>query len=169
MTSKHKTYSGSHAISELFTFLLFAMFLVLSLLIVVIGADGYRGVVDTGEQTSALRTSFGYVAGKLRSEAASGGVEIRNVEGRSLLVLTENYENDIYETIIYHKDGALYEVYRDVSATEFSEELGERLAEVADFTFDWTDEGLLALTARDANNNAQTLRMSMRTAQGGRR
>lgn len=167
MTSKRSIQPNSHMVSELFTFLLFAMFLLLSLLIVVIGADGYRGVVSNGELTGEIRTSLGYVSGKVRSDAAADGVEIVEIDGRDVLVLMEYYEEVPYETAIFYKDGALWESYRDAKETEFSFDFGDRLVEVSGFSFAWTQDALLQLTATDANGFSHTLHLAQRTGLEG--
>lgn len=167
MTSKRKTQAPNHMVGELFTFLLFAMFLVLSLLIVVIGADGYRGVVDASDTIGEVRTSLGYVSGKLRSDAASAGARLEPVDGVEALILVEEYQESIYETAIYYMDGALYEMYYDAGQMTLEPKYGDRLVEVSGFDMAWVDDGLLALTATSADGHSQTLHIALRTQQGG--
>lgn len=165
MTSRHRREAPPHMIGELFTFALFGMFLLLSLLIVVIGADGYRGVVDSSDSVGEVRTTLGYVAGKVRSEASMDGVTLEERDGVPVLVLTEYYEGAPYETIIYHQDGALYEVYMSANDMAFTADSGERLTEVAEFQAEWADENLLALTATASDGRTQTLHLALRTGQ----
>lgn len=158
----------AHMIGELFTFALFGVFLLLSLLVVVIGVENYRGVVDASDAISQIRTPLGYMAGKLRSDAATDGVSLETREGVQTLVLSEIYEGTRYETIIYHQDGALYETYINADETMFDPDIGTRLTDVADFEIAWADEDarLLAITATADDGTTQALHIALRTGQG---
>lgn len=166
MSNARRRSAQQHQIGELFTFVLFAIFLMLSLLIVVIGADGYRRVVSTGDSVGGMRTALGYVAGKVRSEAATDGMRIEEIDGVNALVLTELYEDYILETYIYYKDGALYEAYLAADQMEFDPEFGSRLTEIDQFTFSMDENGLLALTAMAEDGRMQTLHLGSRTTEG---
>lgn len=165
MTRRHRGEGYSHMIGELFTFALFGLFLLLSLLIVVIGVDGYRRVVNTGESIGAVRTTLGYVAGKVRSGASTDGVRIDETDGVTTLILTERVDDRTYETIIFHRDGALYESYIYADEVDFSPEFGTHLYEVADMDIRWADEGLLELTATAADGRSQSLCLAVRTGE----
>ena len=168
MSAKHRKNNDNqaHMIGELFTFAVFGAFLVLSLLIVVIGADGYRSVVGAGESVSEVRTTLGYVAGKLRSDAASSSVRIEQMDGLDTLVLTEDYDGNLYETIIYHQDGALHETYIRSEDVAFDPQYGIRLNDVTGFDMQWAAPDLLALTATASDGRTQTLHVAMRAGQG---
>lgn len=160
--------ASNHMVGGLITFALFALFVVLSLLIVVIGVDGYREVVDRGERTGALRTSLGYVMGKLRSEAASDGVRLSEKEGVPMLVLTQfSDEGDPLETIIFHRDGALYETYQNASVMEFNPEYGTRIVDVEAFAVEQAAADLLSITATIETGESQTVHAALRVAGGG--
>lgn len=166
MTKRHRAEGHSHMIGELFTFALLGLFLLLSLLIVVIGVDGYRRVVDTSESVGAVRTTLGYVAGKMRSEASTDGVRIEEHEdGTITLVLTERINGKPYETIIYHADGALHEAYISADELDFSPDFGTRLTAVASLDFHWVDADLLELTATAADGRSQSLCLAVRTGE----
>lgn len=167
MIRRRRSDSQSHMIGELFTFALFAMFLLLALLIVVIGADGYRRVVDTGDSVGAVRTSLGYVAGKVRSESATDGIRLEEKSGVDTLVLTETYQGTPYETIIYFRDGALWEVYMNAEENDFDPEFGRMLTEIGSFDMQWTEESLLELTATGMDGRTQVLHLALRAGQEG--
>lgn len=168
MSRKVHQEPPAHMIGELFTFALFGLFLLLSLLVVVIGVENYRGVVDASDTVSEIRTPLGYMAGKLRSGAAADGVTLDERGGMQALVLTEVYKGTHYETIIYHHDGALYETYINADETDFDPDIGTRLTEMTDFSMAWADEDerLLALTATASDGSTQTLHIALRTEQG---
>lgn len=165
MTQRRGRQGYTHSIGDLFTFALFGLFVLLSLLIVVIGADVYRSVVQSGDVTGEIRTSLGYVAGKLRSEAASDGVAIEAADGVSALVLTDLYEDTPYRTAIYYRDGGLYETFYNADEASLDMTFGDRLVDINGFSFDWAQEDLLRLTATAADGSRQTLHIAMRAQQ----
>ncbi len=163
---KSKTAGTSHMVGGLFTFALFGLFVVLSLLIVVIGVDGYKSVVDTGDRTNELRTTLGYVVGKLRSEAAADGVSLEEREGLTVLVLTQlNDEEEPLETIIYYLDGMLMEAYNNAAILDFDPEFGELLTNIASFSMEQTEGGLISLSAATKDGYSQTVHIAPRVQQ----
>ncbi|MCL1963763.1 MAG: DUF4860 domain-containing protein [Firmicutes bacterium] len=164
MSSRRRREASGHMIGGLFSFVLFGVFVLLSLLLVVIGADGYRGVVEQGEAEAELRTSLGYVLGKLRSDAATDGVELTHQAGVDTLVLTENYGGEVLETIIFHRDGALYELARS-GGYAFDPDDAWRLTEVTAFEMEREGETLIRLTAAAADGRTQTVHAAIRVDQ----
>ena len=164
MSKRSRKETSGSMISGLFTFALFGVFVLLSLLIVVIGVNGYRNVVDKSESLGEVRTSLGYVLGKLRSDAATDGVEVKHQAGIDTLVLTENYRGDILETLIFHRDGALYELSQ-YGGYEFDPENAWRLTEVASFDIAQAGDNLLRLTATGADGRTQTVHAAVRVSQ----
>ncbi len=166
MSKRRGMDPASHSmVSGLFTFALFGIFVVLALVIVVIGVDGYRGVVDTSASIGEVRTALGYVATKLRSDAASDGVRMTQAGGVDALVLTEDYEGDIYETYIFYKDGSLYEILLNAGDMEFDPDDGWRLADVADFSIALEAENLVNLSATAKDGRTQSMHIALRAAQ----
>lgn len=166
MKVRRKRSFDSHMIGDLFTFALFGVFLLLSLLIVVIGVEGYRSVVSVGESVGGVRTSLGYISGKVRSNAARDGVHMEQHDGVDTLVLTENISGKPYLTVIYHKDGMLYELYTSADGYEFYPEDGEPLIEIADLHMACLQDDLLQLSTETEDGRAQTLHLHMRAGQG---
>lgn len=167
--SKRRTDTQNHMIGELFTFALFGLFLLMSLLIVVIAAGGYRTVVTTAETATEIRTSLGYVAGRVRSDVATHDVSIQEMNGTQVLVLTEVYEDEAYATLIYHHDGALHESVEFVKYMEpeyFDPEFGDRLTEITGFEAAWAGDNLLRLTVTASNGYTQTLHLALRAGNG---
>ena len=100
-----------HAVNGLLTLLIYGIFALFSLFLVVIGARVYRNIVAAGRENTQLRSSFSYVANKVRmSTRAAGSVRLEEQEGMEVLVLESGTEG--YETRIYYYDGALREAYQ---------------------------------------------------------
>ena len=99
---------GLRAASGLSLFLIVAIFALMALLTVVLGAGVYRSVVSRGEVNHEARTAMAYVTGKLR--ANTGEVSLKKTEvGNDMLILSEEIGGELYETRIYAHEGMLYE------------------------------------------------------------
>lgn len=169
MSKRRRLDTNNHMISELFTFALFGVFMLMALLVVVIGAGGYRNVTTKADTTAEVRTCLGYVAGRVRSDVATQQVSLQTMNGTDVLVLTEEYEGDEYATLIYWFDGALYESVefaKYMEPEDFDPESGERLTEITSFEAAWAGDNLMAITASNASGHAQTLRLALRAGQG---
>ena len=155
---------GKHAVNGLLTFLIYGIFALFSLLLVVIGARVYKNIVSncrqfvsTGNENTEIRSSFSYVANKVRmSTRASGSVCIEEKDGLEVLVLASAVEG--YETRIYYYDGALRELYQ-ASEQPLSPGMGEKLMELSEFRIEETDTGHLVLYAADSKGDERSLHL----------
>ena len=120
-----------------FALLLYGLFALLSLLLVLIGAQVYRSIVRQTEARSDTRASLSYVANKIRS-AEEARLETR--EGVPVLVLPEQAGEQTYETLIYFYDGLLRELFqREEDA--FLPANGEELTPLQAFTMEESPGG----------------------------
>lgn len=155
---------SKHSISGLFIFLLIASYAVFSLLLVLIGVQVYRNVVQTAEQNGEMRTTIGYISGRLR--AADGQISVREDEGGFKVMRISNAlgEED-YETRIYFapneegEGGALYEQVVDVTEP-FDWEMGELIVEIGDFQMEQTGDVLnLTLLTKKGETSSMHLKL----------
>lgn len=151
-----------HSIETLFAVVLYGMFALLSLLLVLIGAQVYKRIVQNTEARGGIRASLSYVANKVRASDESGGVRLENRDGIDVLVFEETVEDATYETLIYYYDGALRELFQP-SGTSFTPASGETLTAVTQFSMS-EKNGLLIITAQNASEQPQTLHIWRRTA-----
>lgn len=153
------------AVTGLFSFALFGAFVLLSLLIVVIGVDGYRGVVDSAEEVASTRASISYVAGKVRAHDAAGSVRIERRGDVDMLVLEQSFDDEErYETLIYFMDGALRELFTSVGSG-VEPDYGARIASLSGFDMAMEAENLLRFTATTKGGDV-TLRVALRSGGG---
>ena len=131
-----------------FALLLYGLFALLSLLLVLIGAQVYRSIVRQTEARSDTRASLSYVANKIRSAE----------EAR-----LEQAGEQTYETLIYFYDGLLRELFqREEDA--FLPANGEELTPLQAFTMEESPGGLLTVTSRGADGRDHTLHIQRRLA-----
>ena len=136
---------GLRAASGLSLFLTVAVFALMALLTVVLGAGVYRSVVDRAEVNHEARTAMAYVTGKLRANTGSTTLEKTEV-GNDMLVLSEEIGGADYETRIYAHEGALYEVFA-AADIDFAPEEGQPIAALDGFSAQM-EESALRLTVR---------------------
>ena len=143
-----------------FALLLYGLFALLSLLLVLIGAQVYRSIVRQTEARSDTRASLSYVANKIRSAEEA---RLQTREGVPVLVLPEQAGEQTYETLIYFYDGLLRELFqREEDA--FLPANGEELTPLQAFTMEESPGGLLTVTSRGADGRDHTLHIQRRLA-----
>ena len=136
---------GLRAASGLSLFLTVAVFALMALLTVVLGAGVYRSVVGRAEVNHEARTAMAYITGKLRANTGSTTLEKTEV-GNDMLVLNEEIGGADYETRIYAHEGALYEVFA-AADIDFAPEEGQPIAALDGFSAQM-EENALRLTVR---------------------
>ncbi len=152
-----------HSISGLFIFLLIAAYAMFSLLLVLIGVQAYQSAVAAAERNAELRTTIGYISGKVRGSA--GLVSVRKEGDYQVMRISNALGEQDYETRIYFApiEGANYGgVYEQVidKAEAFDPDLGELIAEVG--SFDMSQHGdlyHLILTSKDGKEYSMHLRL----------
>lgn len=142
--------------------ILFFVFALSGVLLVTIGLNVYKNIVLANDGNFELRTSLSYVATKIRQNDTLGKTSIKEKDGVTVLVMGEEVEGEVFETLIYHYDGYLRELYKEKDA-EYELNYGFEIMEVEDFAIEETEEGLLILKAENKAGDTQTLSISLRT------
>lgn len=152
-----------HNVSGLFVFLLIAAYAMFSLMLVLIGVQAYRSTVNASERNAELRTTIGYISGRVRG--SDGQVSVRKEGDYSVMRIghalgEEDYETRIYFAPIEGADyGGLYEQVID-KEEEFDPDLGELIAEIGGFDMNQNgDLYQLVLTSRDGIQYSMHLRL----------
>ena len=135
-----------HSVSGLFVFLLIAAYAMFSLLLVLIGVKAYRNVVSAAECNAQLRTTIGYISGRVR--AADSTIFVTEEEGGfEVLHISNALGEEDYETRIYFvpnaegEGGGLYEQMVEVTE-EFEWDMGELIIEINHFEMEQTGDML---------------------------
>lgn len=96
--------------------ILFLVFAALTLAIILFAGNGYAGITGDLEQTYGQRTVLSYVANQLRQHDQIHCISVEERQGTSVLVLKESADGLPYETMIYWKDGMVYELFAAAGA-----------------------------------------------------
>ncbi|MEM1483344.1 DUF4860 domain-containing protein [Oscillospiraceae bacterium PP1C4] len=153
--------SRGHMVDLLFTLALFCVFAVSSLLVVIIGANVYKGTVKSMSRNFNIRTSLSYVSEKVRQNDTAGAVYLDHLDGETALVLEQNYNGADYQTWIYHYDGSLMELFTQ-KGNEVSPSDGQPIMEIPNFTIERQGENLYQLSITDEEGKKVKLTVSPR-------
>ena len=156
---------GQSSLTMLVVLVLFGFFLIASALVTVSGANVYKSVSDGMEYNSTLRSSYAYLANRLRGNESAGAVLVGQLEGSDgyfgevvsgtegdMLILTDDYGGDRYYTRVYVYDGWLRESFL-WDMTEFHPQDGEKITQVESF-YVWKEENLIRY-AFDCGDDSQ--------------
>ena len=86
-----------------FSLILFLMFVLGSFFLLYYGSNAYQNGIEKEEIREKDELPYAYIATKFRQTKS---VSLDNVDGNNVLVFKE----DNYQTIVYYKDGGLYEL-----------------------------------------------------------
>ena len=98
-----------HVMQDILIFIIFSVFAVLSLVLVVVGISFYTNISDKVESNAEIRSSVSYLENKLRSNDYEGGVDVVNIDGKDVIILSNNNNETSMKTAIYVADGKLQE------------------------------------------------------------
>ena len=151
-------------------FLLGAVFLFLSIGLVMLGGLLYQRIMESSADNDQIRTTFSYIANQVRRADAGGGVEVGAWNGREALMLYQDFGGWMFVTYLYHYDGALRELFVE-EGIELDPEAGLPIVWLEDVGFRADDRGLITVTATFADGQSEQMLLSARTAAegGGRR
>ena len=147
-------------------FLLGAVFLFLSIGLVMLGGSLYRHIMEISGENDETRTTFSYLANQVHRADALGSVGVGEFQGRSALVLEQNFGDWEFVTYLYYYDGALRELFVE-KGTELDAEAGLPIVWLNDLAFETDDGGLITAWATFANGRRSRILISPRAAAAG--
>lgn len=122
----------NHAVSGLFVFLLLGVFGVLSVLMVLLSAQAYRGVVQRSEAHAEARILPAILRGALRGGDETGAVRVEQAGDSQILAVYSEYDGEWYVTRLYQAGGTLFSSFTGAE-NEFDPEDGEALCPALSF------------------------------------
>ena len=116
---------------NVFVLLLLALFACVSVFLVMMGAQVYRGTVNRAEANNEKRIAAAVVRSAVWAQDG-GAVRIEDQDGLPVLAIEDNYDGEIYVKRLFCRDGWLRESYA-ADEWEFDPEGGEPLCEMRAF------------------------------------
>lgn len=119
-------------ISGLLVLLVFAAFMISVLLVLLTGADVVQKLTVRDQSSFDCRTAARYITTRTRQADGAGMIAVRSFGGQDALVLSENIEGTMYETLVYCYDGYLREMFVE-AGVEQNAEFGEKILPMQSF------------------------------------
>lgn len=147
----------THNIELIFTVSLFYVFLISAILVIVIGANVYRGIQQTSEENYGMRTSLAYVMEKIRQGDAEGSVTVGSLDdGTQAILLSSTYNDVSYTTYIYTCENEMRELFlKDGSSSAAAD--GTVLIQDVSLSFEETEDGIIQVTATDSEGSVSSV------------
>ena len=160
--SKANTHTG-HGMQGVFVFVLLGLFALMSTLMVLLGAQMYRGTVQNAAANNENRLLGAYVRSMVRAEDAAQAVVVEDHDGAPALALYEDIDGDAYVTWLYLYEGQLRELFTDVGYG-FNPDSGVVVAPANSFEPS-LEGGLLTVRMTDDKDRDCTVRVALRCPQ----
>ncbi len=163
MQQEEKQERSTWLVSLVSIVFILGIFAVASLFLVNIGVQVYRNIVIANNDNFELRTSLSYLATRVRQNDAENRLYLQNYEdGITALVLEEEIDGELYQTLIYHYDGYLREHFMEKGGY-FEPSYGIETFEIAEFTMEARSDGMLCVTAVNRAGDTECLQLSLRS------
>ena len=99
----------SHSVNMMFTILLLGIFALTAIFVAVMGAKVYANSAEKLSANFDTRTSIVYLSEKIRTNP-SDSYDIREVDGNTALVLSEEFKGFVFESWIFVSNERLCEI-----------------------------------------------------------
>ena len=162
MTEEEKQEHRVWLVSLVSILFIVGVFAVASLFLMNIGVGVYRNVVTANNDNFKLRTSLSYVATKIRQTDESGCVYMKKQDGVDLLVLEDEYDGELFQTLIYYYDGYLREHFMEKDG-DFRLDYGLETFEIAKFEMEMAEENLFRMKASNLSGDSEEFSICLRS------
>lgn len=152
-----------HATDLIFVLSLFCLFTVLSLFVVIQGADVYQGISREMSANYSARGTVAYLTEKVRQNDRENGVAVKEIGGEPALVFSEEIGGEVYETWSYLYGGSLREITVK-RGTEIVPESGQPIMELKELRLELPSRRLLRILATDTENRVYESAVCLQSA-----
>ena len=136
-----------------------AVFLFLSIGLVMMGGSVYNSIIDKSGASDKTRTTFAYIANQARRADAYGGVKVAEYQGRDALLLSQTYGDYTFINHLYYYDGALRELFTEKD-NDLDLEAGLPIIWLEDISFTEDARGLITISALFDNGRREEMLLS---------
>ncbi len=154
------TMDKHHSVSGTFVFLLLGVFALLSMLLVLLGAQAYRSGVEQTTSNGQVRVLQAFVRNAVRADDAQGVIRVDEIDGLPVIKFVSDMDGERYTKYIYCYAGELRELF---TAEEygFDPEDGERICEAWSF-YPAIEDGLMTIELTGENGEPCTVSIALR-------
>ncbi|MCI9163375.1 MAG: DUF4860 domain-containing protein [Lachnospiraceae bacterium] len=159
---QQKKEQRGQIMGTLFTMLLFLVFVMCALFTVLAGGKVYENIGRRMADNYTGSVALQYIANKVRQGDEAGMVRVMDVEGTSVLELSQDFDGERYISWIYYYDGSIRELFTHKdSGLGLPDGIG--ILECEGLSFE--QDGRL-LTIETAGNGGGRLLLSLRSTGG---
>lgn len=145
----------SHPVAGVFVFLLLGVFAVFGTVLVLLGAQAYRGIMERTAVHNESRIMEAYVRHVVRGASSDRLITVQELDGVPMLLIPDTGEKEeAYCMWIYAYDGVLYELYTDADS-EFTLGSGNEICQAVSF-IPQINEHMLTVTMEDVDGVSHT-------------
>lgn len=156
----------SNFYDTLFSLLLLLVFLLCSIFTILIGSRVYENIRANNNASFYSDTAVSYVTNKVRQADRAGSVEVREIDGCSVLVLSSSSNGILCETWIYTLDGVLKELYTEKDSGLTVND-GLDIMDCTSLSFDFHENTSQLTIHLEADSSDITARLLLRSDQKG--
>ena len=148
----------------LLVLLVFALFMVSALLVLLTGADVVQGITERDQKSYEQRTAVQYIATRVRQADQACMISVRTTDAGDRLVLAEEIDGILFETLVYCHDGYLRELFC-AGGYDPGAEFGEKILPAEQFCV--IDQGeYLELEITFADGQSRSVILHLRSERG---
>lgn len=111
-----QTDNKHHTFEVVFLVLLIFLFAVSASMIILIGSNIYKHIIQNMDLNYDTRTSYAYLTEKIHSLDEDGSLSITKSGDTPVISISQDISGKTYRTMIYANDGYLCELFTDQSA-----------------------------------------------------
>lgn len=157
----NKKYLGKTRLETMLVMLLLIIFGVATYTLVLVTATSYEKTQSESMAKDNLRLASSYLESKLRQADKDKVSVVKDMfEGKEAIVIEEEYEAMTYQTVIYHQDGTIRELYIKKD-TKLEDTSGVEIAKIDKFDVEYLKKGTIQMnfekSANQENYKMQTI------------
>lgn len=151
----------------LFSMVLLLLFVLCAVFTVLIGSQVYQNIRMRNQNAFYSDTALSFITNKVRQSDRSGCICIETRDSQEVLVLSCPIEDLQYETLLYARNGSLYELFTEVGSG-LSLDAGTPVMDCAGISFSLSEsspEPLLTITLTEMDGSERSAQLALRSKQ----
>jgi len=134
--------------SEAATLMVFCIFAMLVFTVLLLGAGAYKNIVGASRDGSDERVCLSYVWTTVKNNDDADSLHVGTFNDVSALYIDEKIGDSVYNTIIYHHEGWVYELFAE-AGYDFPLGEGARVIQAESLQFvNQSDGNILAVSGK---------------------
>ena len=155
---------SQHTIDFLFPLAVFFVFSAAAVVVLLLSANIYKGIVNSSEETFETTTVLSYMNEKIRQSDENGAeaIYLDEFDGCQALAIARQFGDKTYITYIYEFDGELKETFVQEGIAA-SAKAGTTILEVNNFSMTQVSADLFQFACEDREGNPHSILVSIQS------